>query len=183
MRIGIVAGAMKPFHVGHAHLIEQSINTCSQTIVFTTEKDRGTVIGSRMSRAWFECILPAAAEAGFSFDLRFCISPIRETYKELKQAQEDLSNDTYVLFQGLEDAGRFNEKSLHRHCPNVKVINAGLENPRVFDRSYTMTPYGPAKASSMRDALETRDKKVFKAYLPTWMASYADQYFEILSGR
>lgn len=183
MRIGIVAGAMKPFHMGHAHLIEQSVRTCDETIVLTTEKDRGIVIGSQMAQAWFQCILPAAVEAGIGFDLRFCKSPIGETYKILQNAQATMSNDTYVLFQGLEDAGRFNEKSLQKHCPDIEVINAGLENPEIFDRSYTMTPHGPAKASPMRDALEIGDKEVFLAYLPSWMASYADQYFEILSGR
>ena len=183
MRIGIVSGAMKPFHVGHAHLIEQSIGTCDQTIVFTTDKSRGFVVGSRMSQAWYQCVLPAAAEVGLSFDLRFCKSPIYEAYQELKAAQEEYSNNVYVLFQGTEDMARFNKKSLQKHCPDIKVISAAHENPMLFDRSYTMTPYGPAKASPMRDALTSRDKDVFKAYLPTWMASYADQYFEILSGR
>ena len=183
MKIGIVGGAMKPFHIGHAHLIEESVKTCDHTIVFTTEKDRGVVVSSRMAQAWFECILPAAVESGFSFELRFCTSPIGQTYKELQQAQADMSDDMYVLYQGLEDAGRFNEKSLQKHCPDVHVINAGLENPEIFDRSYTMTPYGPAKASPMREALVANEKEVFLAYLPAWMADYGGRYFEILSGR
>lgn len=180
MRIGIVAGAMKPFHMGHAHLIEQSVANCSQTIVLTTEKDRGPVSGAKMAQAWFECILPAGVEAGISFELRFCSSPIYETWQELKGAEEIGSEATYVLYQGLEDAGRFGEKALMKHCPSIHVINAAHESPEIFDRSYTITPYGPAKATPMREALEIGDKAKFMAYLPTWMSSYGERYFDIL---
>jgi hypothetical protein len=173
MKIGIVAGAMKPFHKGHAVLIEESNRLCDRTIVYTTQKDRGILSGLKMAQAWQSIIRPAAAKAGLSFDLEFVNSPIGSTFKFLQELQESGELVEVYLFQGAEDAKRFNEDALQKYCPDVIVHNMGLLDKTTHTRV--------ASGTQMREFLEYHDFVNFLAYLPQWMRPVAGDYFDFLS--
>ena len=58
MKIGLVPGAMKPYHAGHHYLTRQAIKECDRVIIITSEKDRKSISGSNMKKAWENLIIP-----------------------------------------------------------------------------------------------------------------------------
>ena len=77
--IGLVPGAMKPYHAGHHYLVEQAMKECDRVIIFTTAKDRNGISGIKMAFAWTNLIIPLLQNV----EVEFVISPIRAVWEFL----------------------------------------------------------------------------------------------------
>ena len=56
--IGLVPGAMKPFHKGHYFLISKAIEECDKVLIYTSGGDRGFIKGKQMRLVWDNLIIP-----------------------------------------------------------------------------------------------------------------------------
>ena len=63
--IGLIPGAMKPFHAGHNYLVQSAINECDEVILWTSIKDRDNIKVKNMHKAWTEIILPLLPKLAF----------------------------------------------------------------------------------------------------------------------
>lgn len=176
MKIGLVAGAMKPFHAGHDVLISESLSRCDHTIVFTTEKDRKGINGLSMARAWHKVILPHALKEGRDFEVRFVSSPIGAVYEFLDEYDDDTE---FIIFQGTEDRDRFSPENLKKYAGHLNCISAAHTWPEIFDRMQSTEEY--VKGEIVREAIESGNRSLFKTYLPLWLQPVSDSYFDLIA--
>jgi hypothetical protein len=173
--IGLIPGAMKPFHAGHNHLIQMSIEECDHTIVFTSIKNRGIIDGSKMLDVWDKLILPLLPN---SIEVVAVKSPVRGVYDYLEwQKSPDRS---FRIYGGTEDFGRLSKARILQYYPCLNVVNVAEENPKANERGlgYTGTP---AKGEWVRESIKAGDHGKFRSFLPDFLKSHAKEYLKILT--
>jgi len=178
MKIGLVPGAMKPYHAGHHYLTEMAMKECDQVIIITSDVDRMTISGSNMRRAWEEIIIPLLP----SFvQVRFARSPVGEVYNIIAEANERGDNVSFRIYGGTEDVARFPGAKLNaKYGNNLRgtIINVAEEHPERFLRGQGSSPV--AKGAWVREAIATGDWKSFERMLPEFLKPHAEEYLSIL---
>lgn len=174
MDIGLIPMAAKPYHAGHHWLVEKAANENDKVIVFVSLSDRVKkgqfpIYGKDMERVWqeeLEQIMPGNVE------LIYGGSPIGNLYKEIGQAAESGSPDTYSIYSDAVDTARnYPEKSRIKYMEPLysagQVRFPGEENPEQFTRG-TGIPGGAPDVSgtAMRAALGAGNVETFCAGLP-----------------
>ena len=174
MIIGLVPGAMKPYHAGHHYLVMKAIHECDHVVIFTTTKDRKGISGLNMLKAWDELIIPKIMA-----EVKFVKSPIRSIY-ELLEIPEATEGNEFRVYSGTEDWGRFNSSSLERYCSGVNVCNVAEKDKERYRRGTGESPM--AKGEWIRKSIEDNDFQVFRDYLPAFLKPHAERYLSILVG-
>ena len=177
MKIGLVPGAMKPYHAGHHFLVESALRECDKVVIFTTVKDRDDLSGANMQLAWNELIIPNIEG---NVEVSFIKSPVGSVYEVIEAENESPTSDTYRIYGGTEDVKRFNMTRISARYPNTagRFVNVAAEGKASYLRG-DGTP--KAKGSWARAALQISDKLTFKAQLPKFLQPHAQRYMEILS--
>lgn len=177
MKIGLVPGAMKPYHAGHHFLVENALRECDKVIIFTTVKDRDDLSGANMQSAWNELIIPNIEG---DVEVSFIKSPVGSVYEVIETENESPSANTYRIYGGTEDVKRFNMERIATKYPNAasRFVNVAAEGKASYLRGEG-TP--KAKGSWAREALHASDKVTFKAQLPKFLQPHTQRYMEILS--
>lgn len=153
MRIALIPGSMKPYHVGHHQLVLLAARECDEVHLFVSTSDREEVSGEAMKRIWdslIEPVLPANVQVTYGG------SPVGNAFAELGKASDAGSKDTYVIYSDPDDAGRFGDAQLQKYAANVKVER------REVQRASTTYVSGTA----MREFLRNDDFKSFSKFVP-----------------
>ncbi len=173
--IGLVPGAMKPYHAGHHYLVKQAIKECDEVIVYTSTKDRKGISGSNMQNAWYSIILPNIEP----INLKFVISPVGSTYDFIIEAHETNSTNQIRIYGGTEDAKRFPIDNIRKRWPNANVVNVADTSSARFLRGQGKSPN--AKGEWVRNAIQAGNHQQFKDYLPEFLKDHANEYLKILT--
>ena len=168
--IGLVPGAMKPFHAGHNHLIKTAIEECDHVIVFTSTKDRGIINGNKMLDVWDKLILPLLPQKIEVIAVR---SPVRGVYDYLEWNRQP--ERAYRIYGGTEDIGRLSKARMLQYYPNLNVVNVAESSPESFTRDVVH-----AKGECVRNRIQAGDSNKFKSYLPAFLKPHAKEYLDIL---
>jgi cytidyltransferase-like protein len=171
MIIGLIPGAMKPYHAGHHYLAEQAIKECDKVLIFTTAKDRKGISGVKMASAWTKLICPLLPKV----NVKFVKSPVRAVYEFLEEANTE---DLYRVYGGTEDVGRFSQKSLNKYCSHLNVSNVAELSSGSYLRGVGPSP--KAKGEWVRNAIQAGDFRKFENYLPDFLKPYSKEYLKML---
>lgn len=167
MRVGIVAGAFKPYHKGHHRMVEIACkeNDVVHVIVSLTDRKRSKqvpVSGVQMEKVWNDHlvhILPENAKDNLEL-LPSGYAPVRRVYEMLENAAECNSSDVFNIYSDPKDIERYNEKSLSRALPDSFV------DTNVFRRPVNMSETANVRGEDMRKWMGSRDKESFITGLP-----------------
>lgn len=124
--IGIIAGAMKPVHIGHWALIEGASRRCDNVIVFVSKGDRGgnsseaLVTGDIMRKIWVELLIPLLPA---NVSVEFADNPMKSIFKFFESEDEDI-----CVYCDSQDALRFDEDRLPPHVEIVSLPRKGELN-------------------------------------------------------
>ena len=168
--IGLVPGAMKPFHAGHNYIVQRSIEECDHTIIFTSAKTRDNIDGNRMLDVWDKIILPLL---GNRVEVLAVKSPVRGVYDYLEWHKPGIA---YRIYGGTEDVGRLSKARILQYYPDLNVMNVAEENPDAFTREVVH-----AKGEWVRESIKAGDHGKFRSFLPDFLKSHAKEYFKILN--
>lgn len=169
--IGLVPGAMKPFHRGHYFLISMALKECDEVIVYTSTKDRLPIQGSKMKQAWENIICPRLPP---NVKVNFVKSPIGSVFLYL---YDDAQNGIqYRIYGGTEDLQRFETQAMNKRYPNLDIVNTAQECPENYDRANN-----PAKGEWVRNTILAGDHQKFREYLPDILKNSSKKYFKILT--
>lgn len=152
-KIGIVPMSAKPYHVGHDMLVRLAATENDEAHVFVSLSDRDDVSGKAMEKIWKDQIEPSLPS---NVTVTYGGSPVGNAFKEMGDASEAGSQDTYVVYSDPDDAGRFDDATLAKYTKNLKVVRRPVERTSTVDISGT----------KMRSFLSSGDKKSFIKYLP-----------------
>ena len=173
--IGLIPGAMKPFHAGHNYLVQSAIRECDHSIVFTSRKNRDVINGDKMLDAWDRIILPLL---GSTIEVLAVKSPIRGVYDYLEHY--GVLGISYRIYGGTEDVARLSKTRILQYYPNLDVVNVAEENPTAFERSAGHTEI-PAKGEWVRESIKAGDHGKFRSFLPDFLKPHAEEYLKILT--
>ena len=172
--IGLVPGAMKPFHAGHHYLIATAISQCDKVIIFTSLKDRGIIKGPKMFEAWQKVILPLLPD---TVTICSVTSPVGSVYKYLEH--DGVLESHYRIYGGTEDILRLSKARMLQYYPNLNVMNVAEETPDAFTRGAGYTSI-PAKGEWVRESIKAGDQEKFRSFLPDFLKPYASEYLQTL---
>jgi len=166
-KIGLIPISGKPYHAGHDGLVRLAAGECDVVHLFVSTSDRKRpgevpILGSDMQTIWHEYIegsLPGNVQVTYGG------SPVGNLWKELGEANEQLSDDTYVIYSDVNDiAKNFPEALLVKYA---KELNAnGQVQMRPIQRTETVNVSG----TRMREFLKNNDKESFIKNLPQGIA-------------
>lgn len=158
MKIGIVPLSAKPFHAGHDGLVRLAAEENDEVHLYVSTSDRGEVSGKAMAQIWrdqIEHTLPGNVKVTYGG------SPIGYSYKEIGEADETGSQDTFLIYSDTEDAStNFSDTNLKKYAPNM------FASGRVMTRPVERTSTVDVSGTKMRGFLAGGDKKSFLKYLP-----------------
>ena len=177
MIIGLVPGAMKPYHAGHHFLTMAALAECDSVIILTTTKDRGPISGMVMLQIWETYIIPNLP-AGIT--VQFTNSPVGEVYDILDRENENPTKHEYRLYGGTEDLARFPADYVGRQYPNVaaRFTNVAQSDSASFLRGVGDSPM--VKGAWIRKALELGDVTKFTSMMPKFLQPHAEDIFNML---
>ena len=179
MIIGLVPGAMKPYHAGHHYLVSKAISECDRVIIYTTTKDRKSISGSAMKNAWSNLISPMLPS---KVEVVFVSSPIGSVFNMLEAANNVVCDDhIYRLYGGTEDANRFRSEYIKRKFPKVadRFVNVAKEEAHKYLRGLGDSPL--AKGEWVRTSINSGNYNEFQNFLPEFLKPHAKDYLEILN--
>ena len=179
MIIGLVPGAMKPYHAGHHYLVSKAISECDRVIIYTTTKDRKSISGSAMKNAWDDLISPRLSS---KVEVVFVSSPIGSVFNMLETASNVVCDDhIYRLYGGTEDANRFRDEYIKRKFPKVadRFVNVAKEESHNYLRGLGDSPL--AKGEWVRNSINSGNYNEFRNFLPEFLKPHAKDYLEILN--
>ena len=183
MIIGIVPGAMKPYHAGHHYLVETALNECDIVTILTTRKARKGISGDSMYEIWQDYIIPHLTSMYPSkVRVNFVVSPIRTVYEDFIERLERDGNDgnTYRIYGGTEDSGRFLSNTMKAKYPVAAkyILNVAEEKGENFQRGNGKSPQ--AKGEWIREAIRTNNKSQFKLMMPGFLKNVSSEIMGIL---
>lgn len=158
MKIGIVPMSGKPYHAGHDGLVRLAARENDEVHLYVSTSDRDEVSGEAMAKVWRDQIEPTLPG---NVQVTYGGSPVLNAFKDLGQASERNSHDTYRLYSDPEDvAANFPDDRLAKYAPNL--FNAGRVGRRPVERTSTVDVSG----TKMRGFMTSGDKESFMRYLP-----------------
>jgi len=175
MIIGIVPGAMKPYHAGHHYLVEQAMRECDEVIIVTSKVDRNIISGQKMANAWQWVIIPLLPE---KVTVKFAASPVGFVYDEMSARNEAGTGEEIRIYGGAAEIARFPESRISEKYPNITPINVAERNAAGYLRGVGKSPM--AKGEWVRDAIINNDMEKFRGYLPKFLKPYASEYLDII---
>tara|TARA_A100001011_G_scaffold223471_1_gene231393 strand:- start:54 stop:614 length:561 start_codon:yes stop_codon:yes gene_type:complete len=183
MKIGIVPGAMKPYHAGHHYLVESALQECDMVTILTTRKSRKGISGDSMYNIWLNYIIPHLQEEyGEKIKVQFVVSPIRTVYEDFIERIEAEGPDghSYMIYGGTEDNNRFQSKNLVQKYPVAAehITNVAESRAGKFQRGVGKSPM--AKGEWIRNSLETNDEKRFNSMMPAFLKPVANVVMQML---
>ena len=163
MIIGLIPGAMKPFHAGHYFLLDKAMLECDKVFVYTSAKNRAGISGANMKQAWQELIIPRLPE---KVQVVFVNTPVRAVFNALDIEEANPTSNTYRIYGGTEDASRFGKDYLSRRYPLSveKFTNVAEEEAADYLRGVGESPM--AKGEWVRKAITDKNYKAFEGFLP-----------------
>ena len=173
--IGLIPGAMKPFHAGHNHLVQTSIKECDHTIIFTSRKDRDNINGDKMLDAWDVVILPLLPNR---IEVVAVKSPVRGVYDYLEWNRSP--DKQFRIYGGTEDIARLSKARILQYYPGINVINVAEESPHAYERGAGYTEV-PAKGEWVRESIKAGNHVKFRSFLPDFLKPYSREYLSILT--
>jgi len=165
--IGLIPGAMKPFHAGHNYLVQSAIAECDEVILWTSTKDRDSIKGKNMQKVWTDIIQPLVP----SLNVRFVKSPIGAVFDYLYD--DSKVENVHRIYGGTEDADRFSKAPMIQRFPLLSIINVAEAYPELNNRI-------GAKGEWVRDAIKAGNHEKFRSYLPDFLKPHAKEYLKIL---
>lgn len=165
MRVGIIAGAMKPCTRGHWELIQRASRENDRVVLFVSTADRGgmqgeaLIRGSDMVEVWERFLvihLPANVK------LEFVKMPIRSVYEMLGDADKRRSIDEFSVYSDPRDVEvRFGLEKQRKYFGDL------LEHGQVKFISVERTGEMDVSATQMRRLFEDGMRDAFISLLPT----------------
>mgnify|MGYP003153936700 CR=1 FL=1 len=175
MKIGLVPGAMKPYHAGHHYLTTQASLECDKVIILTSDKDREDISGNSMVKCWTDIIIPLLPE---NILVEFHVSPIRATYEIMEALSYEQSGDEIYIYGGLEDVKRFPQEKISVNHPGIVVVNVAARDLGLYNRGKGDSPN--VKGEWVREAMRNNDDERFAEFLPSFLKPLAKQYLDTL---
>lgn len=175
-KIGLIAMSAKPFHSGHAGLIEVASRECDDVHLYVSLSDRARpgeipILGKDMATLWKDVIEPSLPT---NVAVVYGGSPIGNVWKELGTASKEGSDDEFALYGDPDDlAQNFTETLLMKYCGNL------LEAKRVILRPVERSSTVDVSGTKMRGYLEKGDKASFIKNLPASIDR--DKVWDVLS--
>jgi len=166
-KVGIVAGAFKPYHAGHHKMVEIACkeNDVVHVIVSLSDRSRQNepvVTGAQMEDIWNDHlaqILPENAKDNLQL-LPAGQAPVRIVYEMLENESECNSTDVFSIYSDPRDINRYNSKSL------IRTIAADFVATNISRRPVSIEETVNVRGEDMRKWMSTRDKKNFLNGLP-----------------
>lgn len=149
----------KPVHFGHYAIIEAASQECDEVHLYVSLSDRARpgevpILGTDMAKIWrdhIEKILPS------NVVVKYGGSPVGNIWKDVGEANETNSPNTYVIYADHDDlTANFPEKLLLKYAGNL--YNNGQIKLRQTKRYFSGT--------QMRKFLQIGDKSSFVQNLP-----------------
>jgi len=177
MIIGLVPGAMKPYHAGHHYLVERALVECDEVIIFTTLKDRKEISGLKMKAVWEKIIIPNLPS---NVKVEFVVSPIGSVFQLIEWENIACTNAEYRIYGGSEDSSRFSSKYINDRWPfsGKRFTNVANEASSMYLRGIGSSPM--AKGEWVRNAIQVEDLDKFRSLLPEFLQPYSRKYFKYL---
>ena len=175
-KIGLIAMSAKPYHAGHDGLVRLAAKECSEVHLYVSLSDRARpgevpILGSDMTRIWKEAIEPSLPD---NVIVTYGGSPIGNIWKDIGGANEEGSDNTYVVYADPTDlAQNFTKDLFMKYSGNL--FQAGQIKLRAVERSSTVDVSG----TKMRSYLEKGNKAAFTKNLPSTVDR--DAIWDILS--
>lgn len=162
-KIGLIAGSYKPYHAGHDGLVRLAAKECDEVHLYVSLSDRKRpgevpILGRDMEKIWKTYIEPTMPA---NVIVTYGGSPVGNVWKDVGDASEAGSQDTYVIYADPTDiAVNFPDELRAKYASRME--KAGQIELRPVKRSETVNVSG----TKMRQYLETGDKKSFIRNLP-----------------
>jgi hypothetical protein len=155
MKVGLVAGAYRPFHAGHDALIRLASKENDKVIVFASLTDRDNISGEGMMQVWKQLIEPSLPD---NVEVTYGGSPVGHAYKVIGDADQAGSQDTFTVYSDPDDANRM--ATLPKYAPNLTAN--GQVKFRPVERASTVNVSG----TQMRLWFDNDERDQFVAHLP-----------------
>lgn len=165
MRIGLVPLSGKPVHAGHVGLIKIASRENDHVLLFVSLSDRKrpgevTILGSDMEKIWKGHIEPTLP-GNVSITYTSGGSPVRYVYETIGKANEEGSEDTYVIYSDPVDIEHnYPERNLEKYAGDLYAKGRIILEP--IQRTETVDVSG----TKMRAWLASGDKESFVSHLP-----------------
>lgn len=178
MKVGLIAMSGKPVHAGHYRLIEIAAKENDEVLVFVSTSDRkrpGELIikGDDMLKIWKLYIEPSLPN---NVTVEYGGSPIRKVWETLGEANEEGSDDTYVIYSDPEDMqNNFPPGSFEKYAPDLYNRRQIVLEP--IHRSSTINISG----TKMRSFLVKGEMEEFIDHLPKPVQGHGREIWNILS--
>jgi hypothetical protein len=176
-KIALVPMSAKPYHAGHDGLVRIAADECDEVHLFVSLSDRKRpgelpILGSSMEVLWKSYIEPSLPG---NVIVTYGGSPVGNLYKELGQASETNSPNTYVIYSDVEDILQYTDSALQKYAPTL------FTNNRIELRGVERTETVNVSGTKMRAMLAAGDAKGFAKNLPTALQSQAAEIIRLLS--
>jgi len=191
MKIALIPGAFKPYHMGHDDLVRiasREVGSDGIVKLFVSLGDRGVtktgkvkpgefvIYGDRMRKVW-DTYLRQAVESSYpNVEVIYAIkSPVAHVFDELKE--NDGSSNEYIIYSDTDDISTYKDATLRMTAPNL--FSRGLIVRRGVERGVETINLSGTK---MRGFLVSGDTEKFSLMLPNSVRQYANQILNMLRG-
>lgn len=165
MKIGLVPGSFKPYHIGHDDLIRIAAKENDRVLVYSSQSDREDIKGSIMIQIMNKFIKPTLPKNVQMINVGV---PVGALYQELEYAEENNSEDVYTIYSDAADIKKYNKKTMRKYAPKLVSNNQILTRP--VERGVETTDVSGTK---MRAYLKSGDTKNFAQFLPMSLQPYS----------
>jgi hypothetical protein len=156
--VAVIAMSAKPYHKGHAKLVQTAATECGLVKLFVSISSRECISPEMTLIYWshIQPTLPQNVELVLSKT-----SPVKLAYEFIGSNEENASEDNFFVYgDPLDVLTNFPDKSLKKYFP--RLFEAGRVSRRSLDRSLTDNISG----TLMRDWIKNGREDAFKANLP-----------------
>jgi ATP sulfurylase len=158
MKIGLVPMSAKPYHAGHDLLVRLASKENDVVKLFVSTSDREEISGDAMKRIWHTLIAPTLPD---NVDVIYGGSPVANVYKEIGEAEQESSTDTYRIYSDPTDVqANYPDKNLVKYTPHMFAAGNVIKRP--VSRTSTVNVSG----GMMRQFLRNGEKNKFIDLLP-----------------
>jgi hypothetical protein len=168
--------AAKPYHAGHDGLVRIAADENDSVLLFVSTTDRSRpgelrVSGDTMQIIWWEYIEPTLPS---NVTPDYGGSPVSKLYAALEKAEDEGSQDTFVIYSDEEDILKYTDTNLQKSAPTL--FQKGQIQRRGVSRNETI----PVSGTEMREFLEDGDMVGFITLLPRAIQKHGKEIFDML---